>query len=167
MTQLAQQFLSPLEFRFTLSRLPKTNFFVQQVVLPSIELSFITQPTPFLHVSRTGNTMTYGELQVTFKVDEDFNNYRELYDWMVGLGFPRKFDEYRKINSSDDGLYSDGSVIIMSSQKNPSVIYNFTNMFPISLSALQLDTTQIDVAYVDCTVTFKYDTFTISRLRDD
>jgi hypothetical protein len=40
-------------------------------------------------------------------------------------------------------------------------------MFPTNLSPISLDITQEDVVYVDCTVTFRYDYFTIERLRKD
>lgn len=165
--QIQQQFLSPLEFKFFLQRLPTTNFFVQSVSLPSLSLSSIVQPTPFYATHITGNTLEFGELSVTFKVDEDMVNYRELFDWMVGLGFPRKFDEYKNLKESDFSLYSDGSLIILSSQKNSNILFKFTNMFPVSLDSIQLDITQEDVIYTDCTVTFRYDTFTIERLRAD
>lgn len=165
--QTTQQFLSPLEFRFLINRIPKTNFFVQQAMLPNLSLSVIEQPAPFNTIRRTGNTLSYGELSVTFKVDEDMENYRELYDWMVGLAFPREFPEYRNLAQSDEGLYSDGSLVIMSSQKNPSIRFTFTNMFPINMSSINMDVTQDDLIYLDCTVDFRYDTFKIDRLRDD
>lgn len=168
MVQLSQQFLSPLEFRFFIKRMPKTNFFVQACSLPSMTLSVINQPSPFGQtLYRTGHQLTYGEIDVRFKVDEDMNNYRELLDWLVGLGFPREFPEYKNLLESDDGLYSDGTLMIMSSQKNPSIRYTFYNMFPTSLSGIELDTTTEDVLYADCTVSFRYDTFKIDRIRDD
>lgn len=167
MVQLTQQFLSPLEFRFSINRLPKTNFFVQRVSLPSLNLSSINQPTPFHTPKRTGHTMTFGELSVTFKVDEDMNNYREIFDWMVGLGFPRDFREYSNLERSDESLYSDASFIIMSSQKNPSILFKFINLFPTSMGGIEFDTTQDDVVYTDLTVDFAYDSFTVERLRND
>lgn len=167
MPQLSQQFLSPLEFRFLIQRLPKTNFFVQQVSVPSLSLSDIKQPAQFNSIYRTGHTLSYGELNVTFKVDEDMNNYREVYDWMVGLGFPREYGEFKNLNESQQGLYSDGTLVIMSSQKNSNVRFKFTNLFPTNLSELQMDVTQEDLQYVDCNVSFRYDTFEIDRLRTD
>lgn len=167
MVQLAQQFLSPLEFRFVVTRIPKTNFFVQQAVLPGLDLSVIEQPAAFNTIRRTGNTLRYSDLSITFKVDEDMENYRELYDWMVGLGFPREFPEYKDLYESQNGLYSDASLVIMSSQKNSNIVYKFNNLFPINLSPLNMDITSDDLIYIDCTVDFRYDTFTIERLRDD
>lgn len=165
--QITQQFLSPLEFKFNLARLPKTNFMVQRASIPSLSLSSIVQPTPFHAPKRTGHTLSYGDVSVTFKVDEDIENYKEIYDWMFGLGFPSSNVEYKNLVESSFGDYSDGSLIVMSSQKNPSVMFTFENMFPTSLSSLEFDTTQDDVTYVDCTVDFSFDKFKMERLRKD
>lgn len=165
--QSQDQFLSPLEFKFFVNRLPKTNFFVQQTTIPDITLNSIEHPTPFYTPHIPSHKLIFGELTVTFKVDEDMNNYREIFDWMVGLGFPTNFGQFKNIKESDEGLYSDGSLIILSSQKNPNMLFKFTNMFPTNLSSISLDITQEDVVYVDCTVTFRYDYFTIERLRKD
>lgn len=167
MVQLAQQFLSPLEFKFSVNRLPKTNFFVQRASIPNLNLSSINQPTPFYTPKRTGHTLSFGDLSVTFKVDEDMGNYMEIYNWMVGLGFPSEFSEYSDLNRSDEGLYSDASLVILSSQKNPSILFKFINLFPVSLSSIELDTTQDDVTYADITVDFAYDRFYVERLRAD
>lgn len=165
--QLTQQFLSPLEFKFTLARLPKTNFMIQRATLPGLSLSSINQPTPFHTPKRTGHTLSYGEMSITFKIDEDIENYKEIYDWMYGLGFPASTDDYKNLVTSEYGDYSDGNLIVMSSQKNPSVIFSFENMFPTSLSPIEFDTTQDDVTYVDCTVDFTFDKFKMERLRND
>lgn len=167
MAQFTPQFLSGLDYRFNIKRLPHTNFFIQQFSLPSVSMGDIRQPSPFSPINRANHNLTYGEISITAKVDEDMKNYAEIYDWMVGLGFPRKFDEYNKINNSDFGLYSDASLIIMSSQKNPSVMFNFTNCFPTSISPLTLDTTVESVVYLDFTIEFRFDTFEMKRLRTD
>lgn len=165
--QLTQQFLSPLEFKFNLARLPKTNFMVQRASVPSLSLSSINQPTPFHTPKRTGHTLSFGDFSIVFKVDEDLTNYMEIFAWMHGLGFPESTDNYKNLVESPFGDYSDGSLIIMSSQKNPSVMFTLENMFPISLSSLEFDTTQDDVTYMDCTVDFSFDRFRIERLRTD
>jgi hypothetical protein len=150
-----------------MKRLPNVNFFVQQISLPSVQFADIAQPAMFNPINIAGDRLSYSDLSVTFKVDEDLTNYIEIYDWMVGLGKPHNFEEYKKLKNSDYGLYSDADVIIKSSQKNPSIKFTFTNLFPISLTSINLDTTAEDIIYVDVTAEFKFDTFSITRLRND
>jgi len=83
---------------------------------------------------------------------------------MVGITFPENHEQFRDINESEEGLYSDIRLQIMNSKKNPNIELNFTNCFPINLSDVSLDITQQDVIYPEASVTFQYDTFRIGRL---
>ena len=77
-------FLSPLAFKFTLARAPTLNFFATAVNLPSVELGFTEIPTPFKMLPFAGDKLIYGDFQMTFKVDEDFSNYFEVYNFLDG-----------------------------------------------------------------------------------
>ena len=35
-----------------------------------------------------GDKINYSTLDISFLVDENLNNYKELHDWISGLGFP-------------------------------------------------------------------------------
>ena len=37
---------------------------------------------------------------MSFMVDENLENYREIHGWLVGLGFPTKHSEYSNLVSS-------------------------------------------------------------------
>ena len=64
-------FLSPLGFKMTVKRTPTLNFFVQSVEMPSVSLGQADIETPFSKIPFPGTKLTFGNLQVTFKVDED------------------------------------------------------------------------------------------------
>lgn len=82
---------------------------------------------------------------------------------MHGLAFPQSFGQYNNLNESEPGLYSDIILLIKNSAKKPNLRIHFKNAFPISLSEVMLDTTQSDVIYPEASVSFKYDSFAISR----
>lgn len=161
-------FLSPLGFRFTLARAPNLNFFATDVNLPSLSLGYVQVPSPFKPIELTGDRLDYGDLQVTFKVDEDFQNYFEIYNWMVALGFPENFDQYRRLEVSPNGakekIYSDGTLTIMNSGMVPNIEVTFKDLFPSALSDINFTSTDSDVNYVTNTVTFKYQNYTIVKL---
>ena len=73
-------FLSPLGFNFGIKKLPNTNYFVQSVNVPSVQMGDAIMPTPFVNIPTIGDRITYAEFQVSFKVDEDLRNYIELYE---------------------------------------------------------------------------------------
>lgn len=157
-----RNFLSPLGFKFVLARAPNLNYNVQTVVLPDLTLGTVERPTPFVPIPLEGN-LQFGDLSVTFKVDEDLANYKELQEWMVGLGGPESFDQYKALSDASKaypmgsgGLYSDISVTILSSASRPNVSFRFLGCLPTALSGLQFTSTDTSVAYVDATASFRF-----------
>ena len=92
------------------------------------------------------------------------NNYLEVYNWLIGITFPQKFDQSKTIKESKEGLISDISILILNSNKNPSINITYKNCFPISLSEITLDTTSSDLIYPEATVTFQYDYYEIEQV---
>jgi len=162
MANIKQNYLSPIEFRFVIQRLPHVTFFTQNLSLPGVSLNPIEQPTPFKKLYHTGDSLTYDRLSVSFRVDENMKNYIELYNWMVGMTFPDNFEQFANLDESQDGLYSDASVLIMSNSKNPNVTYKFKNIFPESITNIDMDTTQGDIDYVIATCSFVVESYTIT-----
>ena len=165
------QFLSPLGFNFSIKKLPNTNYFVQAVNVPTVQMGDAVMPTPFVNIPTIGDRMAFAEFQLSFKVDEDMKNYIELFDWMVQLGFPEDFAQakniYQKQRSVDflaDGPYSDATVTILNSAMQPNVEVQFEDCYPTALSDLQFSTTSPSVDYIECQATFRYKLFRILRL---
>ncbi len=165
------QFLSPLGFNFSIKKLPNTNYFVQAVNVPTVQMGDAVMPTPFVNIPTIGDRMAFAEFQLSFKVDEDMTNYIELFDWMVQLGFPEDFAQakniYQKQRSVDflaDGPYSDATVTILNSAMQPNLEVQFEDCYPTALSDLQFSTTSPSVDYIECQATFRYKLFRILRL---
>lgn len=161
-----KNFLSPLGFKFLLLKAPTVEYFVQTVNIPSLGFQSADVPTPFVNLPFPGDHLRFGEFQLTFKIDEDMQNYLEIYNWLVGLGFPDNFSQYSKISNlpTKDGIVSDATLMILTSAKNSNIEINFKNLFPISISDVQFDTTQTDVEFVNASVSFKYQSFTINKI---
>ena len=157
-------FLSPLEFVVSVKRLPNVQFFTQSVNIPSFSMQIVEQPNPFKPVPVPGDRAVYGDLPISFMVDESMNNYIEVYNWMKGLVFPDNFNQYRNLDNSEYGIYTDISIVVMNSHKNPNIEFQFKDCFPVSLSDVTLDTTQSDLIYPQATVTFTFKDFTITQL---
>ncbi|PHS22148.1 MAG: hypothetical protein COA84_13280 [Robiginitomaculum sp.] len=149
-------FLSQLEFDFTIKRLPNVTFLVQAVSLPGMSMGTTEVNTPFKPIMLHGDRLVYDELTVTLKVDEDMLAWTEISDWMKGLTTPESFDQYNNLKIGE-GLYSDASIMIMSNVKNPNIEFLFEDMFPIALGPIQFDTRSSDLEYVTVDVTFKFD----------
>ena len=148
MTQ--NNFLSPLGFSFILDKTPLTNYSVQHVSIPGINLGSANIPTPFVRVVNPGN-ITYGDVVITFKLGDDLADYLEIYNWMIALGHPDNLSpQYQNIRS-------DGRVVILNGTKNAVMDVSFTNMYPSSLSPINFDSTLTDIQYITCTASFTFD----------
>lgn len=161
-------FLSPLGFRLIVDRAPSVNYFVQQVSLPSVNLGQASVPTPFTRLQLGGDHVTYSELAVTFKVDENFQNYLEMLSWINGLGFPdnfgQSFDRSTRFPVPEQQALSDIKLIVLSSSKNPIHEITFVDSYPTSLTNLNFTSTISDVDHLECTTTFAFRTFNIISL---
>lgn len=157
-------YLSPLEFVVSVKRLPNVQFFTQKASIPSLNINPVDRATPFKMLHETGDKLTYGELNLSFIIDEKMNNYLEIYNWMLGIAFPEEFDQYKNLKESEYGTRSDISIIVMNSHKNPNIEVSFKDCFPISLGDVMLDTTSTDVQYPEASVTFIHNGYTIKQL---
>ena len=73
-------YLSPTQFKFTISQLPKVEFFTTAANVPDLTLADAIIPTPFKPIPVMGTNLTFNNLSVTFIVDEFLENYRELHE---------------------------------------------------------------------------------------
>lgn len=165
-----KNFLSPLGFKFVIKKTPHVNYFVQAINLPNVNLGETSFPTPFRRIPIAGDHIEYGDLQITFKVDESMKNYLEIFNWIKAIGFPDNFDQHKVVDPkyvslySGDGIYSDASLIVLSSAMNPLHEISFRDLFPISLTDFTFDARAVDVEYIEATATFKFRTFDITPL---
>lgn len=172
-------YLRPNAFRFTLKNLPSVAFTCQSANLPSLTLGFTSQPTPFLDIPHVGDKNVFGDFTIRFLITEDMSNYIELYEWLVALGFPTDYNQYR--NFAGDRLnrfpfvrdasgapiavaYSDATLTILDSNNVPKTNIHFKDAFPVSVEALDFDITSSSVDYFVGIASFKYKQFEIEVL---
>ena len=175
------------KFRFKINKLPKVEFFTTQCTLPGINLGYVVIPSPFKEIPIQGHTLTYDNLDITFLVDEKLENYIELHQWLVGIGFPKartQFESFKQNNSEPfpvqsstkgestspgnpsgvQGMYGDATLVITSSKNNPTVEVRFSDLYPVSLGSLNFNQQEGDVTYLTATCTFTYKLYEIFTL---
>lgn len=159
-------YLSPLEFQVNVKRLPNVEFFVQRAIIPSITSNPVIQQTPFNTLTQSSDHLQYAPLDISFIIDENMLNYIEIFNWITAVTFPQGFDQFKKLKNSEQGVSSDITITILNSHKNGNIRVNFFGCIPTSLTELTLDTTQSDLIYPEATVTFSYDWFNITTMKD-
>ena len=154
--------LNVVSFDVTFSRQPTVQYFCQRINLPSITLGETNEPSPFLNLPLEGDTLTYESLTLSFIVDEDLQNYIEIYNWLTALGFPRDYGQFAILQepaaaSKTLSKYSDLSLVVHTNKSNPNYKIKFTDVFPTSISSIQFDATPtgMDPIVVDATFNFR------------
>jgi len=163
-----KSFLSPIGFRFACRRLPHVNYFCTSATIPDISLGGSSAvDNPFVKLPVPGDKLEFGKLNLTFRVDEDMENFQEIYKWLIALGYPDNFGQRAALGrttSSAGDVYSDGSLMIMTSSMTPNIEISFTDMYPSSLSSLEFDIEGTDIEYLKATVSFTYRKYDIKTL---
>ena len=174
-------YASPTQFKFSIIKLPKVEYFCTAVNVPGISLGVVLQATPLKDIPYPGEKLTYQDLTMTFLVDENLQNYQEIHGWLVGLGFPRNHDEYKNLlNAATDrfptskgststelgkvkygapsqgGTFSDATLTILTAKNNPVTEIRFKDVFPVNLGGLSYNQQATDINYLSVDVTFKY-----------
>ena len=171
-------YLRPNAFRFSIKDIPHVSYTCQSANLPSLQLGFALQPTPFVDIPVIGDKINFGEFTIRFIISEDMNNYLELFGWLVALGFPKEHKQFstylaKKDNRfpyskngirTDQLAYSDGTLTILDSTNNPKTDIIFYDIFPVSVEALDFDVTSTEVPYFIGIASFKYKYFDIKTL---
>ncbi len=175
-------YASPTQFRFSIIKLPKVEYFTTTVNIPGVNLGVAEMPTPLKDIPIPGDKLTYASLDLTFLVDENLENYRELHGWLTGLGFPKDTSQFRALQGTgtdryptskdvgyskelgkarkavqDEGsIYSDATLFILTSKNNSNIEVRFRDVYPTSLSGLQYGQQETDIQYLTATVGFQY-----------
>ena len=171
-----RNYMSPLGFKLILTKTPKVDFLCQSANIPQISMGTAVQPTYLKDIPVPGDKVLYDDLTVRFLVDEQMENYLSIYKWMTGLGYTESLGQYDQLRKDDirtdsivgdDGdpryfNYSDATLQVLSSNYKPSVLINFKDAFPVSLSTLEFDVSTRDYNFFTASVTFKYTIFNIT-----
>jgi len=171
-----RNYMSPLGFKLILTKTPKVDFLCQSANIPQISMGTAVQPTYLKDIPVPGDKVLYDDLNVRFLVDEKMENYLAIYKWITGLGYPENLGQYNQLKKDDirtdasatddaDPRYfefSDATLQVLNSNYRPSVLVNFKDAFPTSLSTLDFDVTTRDYNYFTAEVSFKYTIFNIT-----
>ena len=171
-----RNYMSPVGFKLILTKTPKVDFLCQSANIPQISMGTAVQPTYLKDIPVPGDKVLYDDLNVRFLVDEKMENYLAIYKWITGLGYPENLGQYNQLKKDDirtdasatddaDPRYfefSDATLQVLNSNYRPSVLVNFKDAFPTSLSTLDFDVTTRDYNYFTAEVSFKYTIFNIT-----
>jgi len=168
-------YLRPNAFKFQVHNIPNVSYFCQAANIPEMNLPPAVQATPFVDIPHPGDKLDFGTLMIRFLIQEDMKNYKELYDWMIGLGFPESHSQYVKFGQTQEYRFpdispnqqrqlaggSDASLFLLDSNNNPITEIVFRDAFPISLQGLDFEISSGQTDYMVAVAMFRYKDYII------
>ena len=150
-------------FKVNIARLPNVEFFCQRVNIPAVILGETVESSPFMNNPLEGDTLSFESLTIGFILDEDMQNYIEIYNWLTALGFPESYNQFNALKRAEnfgdntDSLYSDINIMLLTNKSNLNYKVSFKDIFPTSLSSLSFDAgvSTLDPIIVDATFNFR------------
>lgn len=139
---------------------PGIDYFAQSVTIPSITVDGIRVPHKNQRMFVPDNLIEYGQLTVTFIIDEDFENYDIL------------LEEFRKQEKATQGngnnireLLHDVSVIRYSSNKVPIAVFKFRDASLTNLGSINYTSTVSEAEVILCDISLNITDMVVERFR--
>ena len=171
-----RNFLAPTGFKFALKKSPGVAFFCNEANIPDLNLGIAVQPNYLKDIDRPGDKIQFGDLTIRFLVDEDLTNFMEIQNWIRGLGYPESLKESydlqksgaipSRFENSEEDIFSDGTLQILSSNLKPKFQVKFEGLFPYSLTTMTFDATDTDIEYFTAEASFKYTIYSVTDLEN-
>ncbi len=89
------------KFTYNIAELPILNALTQSIDMDPIQFNEVQVFNPVLDLKVHGEKIEYSSLDVSFVVDENFDVYAELYNFVNVATGPYSIPEYRKENYTD------------------------------------------------------------------
>ena len=124
-----------------------TTFTIQTMILPDVSVTDAPLNFKQINVGRAGDKIEFGAFEISYLIDEDLFNYKEIFDWMKSNV---------ETNHTATNHVRDLTLTVMNSANNVTKQIKFVDAYPTNLSSLPFDITTTDVEYLTAVVSFSY-----------
>jgi len=137
------------------------EFFAQSFTHPSTTLSAVEVPfSRITGIPVPGDAITFGEVIISVLLDEDFNAYTEMFNWLndaVQTNFTTQTDR----TTSKYPTFSDMRIVALTSHNNKNKTFKYIDAFPTSVGDITFEATNAGVEYITFMTTFRFSYFEI------
>ena len=141
---------------------PNFEFFAQSFTHPGVNLPAAenANTSRIQSVPMPGDALAFDDISVTILVDEDFNAYTEIFNWMVRLVNENFTSPYNAVGSEKIPSTSDMKITALSSHNNVVKTFTYRDAFPVSIGAVDFEASTSE--YLTLPVSFRYTYFDIT-----
>lgn len=160
-TAVDQNYLRSNNFAIIIPGLENLSNTITDCPVPGITHGDTFQPTPMLDAPVTGGKLTFGPINMQFKLQEGMANYKEAYNWLMMIGDPRSL-EAREEDTSN--YFKDVTIQIYDTNRNPASAIKLSQAFPTELGEIPFNTQDSEEVMVSLTLRYSYMDFELSDL---
>lgn len=160
MVEINKSILNKGNFRLLIDRIPNVEYYVKSVNLPGVTFTEAIASTGIgVDAFFPGDKVEFDKLDVTFLVDEDLENFKEIFDWMDSIV---PFRNPVKYTSTGEPLnqYTDITLAVTTNKNVPNKFFKFRNCIPTSLDGIEFESGG-DNETITSKVSFRFDYYEI------
>ena len=156
-------------FSLTMEKCPAVSDMVQSISVPGLTMGEVNSDTPFSTRKEPGDKIIYSVMSITVLLDEELKAWKEVFDWINGLGFPESYQQYRKFAASAKMLtttesFSDAILSLYNNQQKAFARLHFNDLFPIALGDIPLATVESSDDFPVVTMDFQYRSYGVELI---
>ena len=170
-TDINRSILNRNNFKLLIDKVPTVEYYVRTVNIPGITFGETVQAAGVgLDAFFPGDKASFDTLEVSFIVDEDLENFSEIYNWIdsiVPLSDPELYGTFTGTAKSNTNIlqsvandlnqYSDITLVINTNKNLPNRYIRFHDCFPIALGSIELESgADAEPALVNVSFRFSY-----------
>ena len=150
MAKIQTNILKNYQFKFDIDIFPNVTYHVRDCQLPSVSTDQPVFVTPHRDMILPGSKIIFDPLTITFLVDDDLANYKEVYYWLLKIAFDK---------ANFKSLRSDAVLHILNGDLTPKTSIKFINCAPNLLGDLSFDSGSEEPESQMGMMTLEYDYF--------
>ena len=133
------------------------TLYCSSVQLPTVNITQTKIGTPYYDMKIGNRGMNWGDLNVTYSIDEQYTNFEFLYNWFMFMQNPELY------NLGNTKGMVDGTLYIYSNNDNPKLRFTLKNLFPTQLSGIDFTKEVMDSEDIKHQVTFSMDYYQLEK----
>ena len=156
-------YLSPTSFRVVIPRVPMLTAYIQSVSIPTISMTSMEIPAykGFPRQQAPASIDISDQLIVNFTVDENMENWQEMYDWMHSI-VPT--DENNGSVNQNIDKYSEVAVLVYSNAKRLVKRLTFHRSYPVTMSSFEFNSSVTSIEPMLIVANFEYSHMTVDTV---
>ena len=103
-----------------------------------------------------GDNITIGDMEITFKLDEDWENFLVIYKWM-------RDNNFVYANVKEEFIFDSVDYMILSPTYKPLFSFKMGNVFPVAISSIEHTSMSEEAKELEFTVTFAINTIDLKE----